>query len=206
MAAIIPQGGGGKPVKVRSSANDTSSVSGNHSFSTPAAAHNATSGTDVRSSIANSGTPIGIQASSKAQAPKTYHGMSAADTAMLASSFIPGEIETAAAAKVGKYVAEKAASKLEPKAAEIVEKTFTQGKNSKIETTPPKRTGVGTSSPVKGTKVKVEQTKKGASPMQQATGARQKAVAQTKTNIKVAKGVGAAYVLGKYQERNKGGK
>jgi hypothetical protein len=206
MPALRPEGGGGKPVHVRTSANDTTTVHGNHSFSTPEAAHNATSKTDVRSAIANSGTPMGIEASSKAQAPSDYHGMSAADTAMLAANFIPGELEVATAAKVGKYVAGKVASKLEPKAAEIVAKTFKQGKNAKIEVTPPKSTKAGPNSPVKGTKVSIETKTRPVSSLQQAAGARQKAAQTTKTTIKTGKLTGDAYLAGKYNERNKKGK
>lgn len=202
MPAIKPEGGGDKSIHVRASANDTTAVHGNYSFSTPHAAHNATSGSDVRSSIANSGTPTGIQSSSKAQAPKDYHGMSAADTAMLASNFIPGAAIESAAAKVAKYAAEKAAAKMAPKAAKVVEKTFKQGGKTKIEVTPPKKTGAGPSSPVKKTEVKVQQTKKGASPLQQATGARESARAKTKTNVKLGTRASGTYVIGKAQGKN----
>lgn len=79
-------------------------------------------------------------------------------------------IPTGRAAKVtGRIAARSAATKLESTGAKIKTKSFTQGSRAKIETTTPKRVGGGTSSPVKGSKVKVDYLTKGLSAKQQAT-------------------------------------
>ena len=89
-----------------------------------------------------------------------------AGTATLAALAIP----TGRAAKVtAKIASRSAATKLESTLPKVKTKTFSQGSRAKIETTAPKRAGGGTSSPVKGSKVKVEYKTKGLSAKQQAT-------------------------------------
>jgi type IV pilus biogenesis protein CpaD/CtpE len=124
-----------------------------------------------------------------------------AGTAALATLAIP----TGRAAKVtAKIASRSAATKLESIGPKVKTKTFSQGSRAKIETTAPKRSGGGTSSPVKGSKVKVEYKTKGLSAKQQATLTTGRVTREnTKTAANMAKGAAAYAVTQKGLKKDK---
>jgi hypothetical protein len=74
-------------------------------------------------------------------------------------------IPTAKAAKtVSKIASRTKAKKITSGEPTIKKKTFTQGDRARITNTPPKKTGAGKNSPVKGTKVEVSYKTKKISP------------------------------------------
>jgi hypothetical protein len=118
--------------------------------------------------------------------PAQNLGKAAAWAATTALNAVPAG---KAASTVAKYTARGRATKITSGEATTKVRQFTQGKNAKITNTPPKKTGVGENSPVKGTKVKVEYKTKKISPKQQAW---------QESGMKVTKKVqsGAQYVKG----------
>lgn len=101
------------------------------------------------------------------------------------------------ASTVGKAVTRVAAKKYTPKVGQKVSKTFVQGRNATVKQTPPKRTGAGPNSPVKGTKVDLETKTRGRSPREQASskeGRRTRNVVQ-KLDLITKAGAGTAYVM-----------
>ena len=79
-------------------------------------------------------------------------------------------IPTGRAAKtVSKIVSKSKAKKITSGEPTIKKKTFTQGDRARITNTPPKKTGVGQNSPVKGTKVEINYKTKKISPETYAT-------------------------------------
>ena len=81
--------------------------------------------------------------------------------AVVAANLIP----TGRAAKTISRVASKTKAKKISSAGETIKKkTFTQGDRARITNTPPKKTGAGKNSPVKGTKVEVSYRTKKISP------------------------------------------
>jgi len=81
--------------------------------------------------------------------------------AAVATNLIP----TGRAAKtVSRVVSKTKAKKISSGGETIKKKTFTQGDKARITNTPPKKTGAGKNSPVKGTKVEVSYKTKKISP------------------------------------------
>jgi hypothetical protein len=81
--------------------------------------------------------------------------------AVVAANLIP----TGRAAKtVSKVVSKTKAKKISSGGETIKKKSFTQGDRARITNTPPKKTGTGKNSPVKGTKVEVTYKTKKISP------------------------------------------
>ena len=74
-----------------------------------------------------------------------------------------------AASTVAKIASATKATKLSSGASKVKTKTFTQGRRARITTTPPKKSSAGPSSPIRGSKVKVEYKTKELTPKQQAT-------------------------------------
>ena len=74
-----------------------------------------------------------------------------------------------AASTVAKIASATKATKLASGASKVKTKTFTQGSRARITTTPPKKSSAGPSSPIRGSKVKVEYKTKELTPKQQAT-------------------------------------
>jgi len=74
-----------------------------------------------------------------------------------------------AASTVAKFASASKATKLSSGASKIKTKKFTQGSKARITSTPPKKTGVGQNSPIKGTKVEIKYKTKELTPKQQAT-------------------------------------
>ena len=73
-----------------------------------------------------------------------------------------------AASTVAKIASLSKATKLASGASKVKTKTFTQGSRARITNTPPKRSGAGTNSPIKGTKVEIKYKTKELTPRQQA--------------------------------------
>jgi hypothetical protein len=73
-----------------------------------------------------------------------------------------------AASTIAKYASASKATKLSSGASKIKTKKFTQGDRARVTNTPPKKSGVGKNSPIKGTKVEVKYKTKELSPKQQA--------------------------------------
>ena len=73
-----------------------------------------------------------------------------------------------AASTVAKIASATKATKLASGASKVKTKTFTQGERARITTTPPKKSSAGPSSPIRGSKVKVEYKTKELTPKQQA--------------------------------------
>lgn len=69
---------------------------------------------------------------------------------------------------VAQFATKTKATKLASGASKIKTKTFTQGDRARITNTPPKRSGAGKNSPVRGTKVEVKYKTKELSAKQQA--------------------------------------
>ncbi|NDB92963.1 MAG: hypothetical protein EB167_09805, partial [Nitrososphaeria archaeon] len=69
-----------------------------------------------------------------------------------------------AASKVSKIVSKTKSKKITSGEPTVKTKTFTQGDRARITSTPPKKTGVGKNSPIKGTKVEVSYKTKKISP------------------------------------------
>ena len=122
-------------------------------------------------------------------------GKAAAFVATTAVNAIPAG---RAASAVAKTVVKGKATKITSGASTTKSRTFTQGKNAKIKNTPPKKTGVGPNSPVKGTKTKVTWDTKKISPGQQAWQKYGMAtVSKTRQGLAAAKaGSAGAYVAG----------
>lgn len=93
-------------------------------------------------------------------------GKGAKAGAVVAANLIP---TGKAASTVAKIASASKATKLSSGASKIKTKTFTQGSKARITNTPPKKTGAGVNSPVKGTKVQVKYKTKELTPKQQAT-------------------------------------
>ena len=86
--------------------------------------------------------------------------------AVVAANLVP----TGRAAKVVSKVASRSKAKKISSAGETIKKrTFTQGDRARITNTPPKKTGTGKNSPVRGTKVEVTYKTKKISPETYAT-------------------------------------
>lgn len=102
------------------------------------------------------------------------------------------------ASMVAKTVARGKATKISSAGEVTKTRTFTQGKNARIENTPPKKSKAGPNSPIKGTKTKVTYKTKKISPKQaawQQTGT--KVISKTKEGAAYVKGTAAgAYVAG----------
>lgn len=122
-------------------------------------------------------------------------GKAAAWAGTVALSAIPAG---RAASVVAKTVTRGKATKIASGAKTVKTKTFTQGSKAKIENIPPKKSGVGPNSPIKGTKTKITYETKKISPKQQAwqqTG--MATISKTKQGLSAAKGAaGGAYVAG----------
>jgi hypothetical protein len=103
-----------------------------------------------------------------------------------------------AASVVAKTVARGKATKLASGEAVTKVRKFTQGKNATIKNTPPKKSGVGPNSPIKGTKVEVAYKTKKISPKQaawQQSGI--STISKTKQGLTAVKsGSAGAYVSG----------
>jgi hypothetical protein len=70
---------------------------------------------------------------------------------------------------MSKFASASKAKKITSGGETIKKKTFTQGNKARVTNTPPKKTGVGKNSPVKGTKVEVSYKTKKISPLTYAT-------------------------------------
>jgi hypothetical protein len=103
-----------------------------------------------------------------------------------------------AASVVAKTVARGKATKITSGAKTVKTKTFTQGNKARIENTPPKKSGAGPNSPIKGTKTKVTYETRKISPKQQAWSQSGLAtISKTKQGLSAAKaGAAGAYVAG----------
>jgi hypothetical protein len=122
-------------------------------------------------------------------------GKAAAWAGTVALSAIPAG---RAASVVAKTVTRGKATRLSSGEAVTKVKKFKQGKNAKIENTPPKRSGVGPNSPIKGTEVKVTYKTKKITPKQQAwMQSGLSTTKKTREGLAAAKGAaGGAYVAG----------
>lgn len=157
----------------------------------------------AKKAVSNAATPMlqQIEAAKNFKAPKDYKPLSTGEKLMMATSFVPvGRVASAA----GKAVTKIAAKKYSAKAGEKVTKTFTQGKKTKITSEPPKSTGAGKSSPVKGTQTTVERTKKGQSAKQQASSNEgRKTREEINKKVPVGRAFGVGVVVGRAEERDK---
>ena len=74
-----------------------------------------------------------------------------------------------AASTVAKFASASKATKLSSGASKVKTKKFTQGSKARITNTPPKSSGAGKNSPIKGTKVEIKYKTKELTAKQQAT-------------------------------------
>jgi hypothetical protein len=73
-----------------------------------------------------------------------------------------------AASTVAKFASASKSTKLASGASKIKTRTFTQGSRARVTNTPPRGSGAGKNSPIKGTKVEIKYKTKELSPRQQA--------------------------------------
>ena len=112
------------------------------------------------------------------------------------------------AAKVARGVAsavsKAAAKKTGPGTSKVINRTYQQGKDNIVNTLP-KKSGGGTYSPVKGTKVSTQRQTRPQTPLQRATTTKgAKARQKTKTVVTLAKGAaGALYTKDRFDQGKK---
>jgi hypothetical protein len=109
-----------------------------------------------------------------------------------------------AASTIAKIASATKATKLASGASKVKTRTFTQGSKARITNTPPKRSGAGANSPVKGTKVKVTYKTKELTPKQQATLTTGRVVREKgKTTGTYAKGAATAGLIASEVNKSK---